>query len=120
MTKKEIRQLIYNKYGGKCAYCGQDLPNKWHIDHFLPVVRNWWENTYNNPENNNIDNYMPSCPSCNILKSSFGIEMFRKGIQGYINSLTQYSTQYKMAKKFGLVQETGIEVKFYFEIYGNK
>ena len=32
MTKKE-RELIFNKYNGKCAYCGCELKKGWHIDH---------------------------------------------------------------------------------------
>ena len=32
------------KFGGKCAYCGCDLPEKgWHADHVEPVHREWWK-----------------------------------------------------------------------------
>jgi len=34
------------KFGGKCAYCGCDLPEKgWHADHVEPVYREWWKST---------------------------------------------------------------------------
>ena len=39
MTKKEKRQLIFNKYNGHCAYCGDPLQKGWHIDEKEPVVR---------------------------------------------------------------------------------
>lgn len=39
---KPDRKLIYDKYGGKCAYCGEDLPPKgWHVDHIEPVCRQY-------------------------------------------------------------------------------
>ena len=36
MNKKD-RELIFNKYGGKCAYCGCELTKGWHVDEFEPV-----------------------------------------------------------------------------------
>ena len=114
MTKKE-RELIFNKYNGKCAYCGCELKKGFHVDHIEPIVRNWLNGTCEKPENENLENYNPSCPSCNIQKNSYTLEQFRENIKQFVNSLNQYSTQYKFAKKYGLVSETDIEVKFYFE-----
>ena len=37
MTNEEKRKLIFNKYGGRCAYCGYELQKGWHIDELLPV-----------------------------------------------------------------------------------
>ena len=36
---KADRETVRMKFGGKCAYCGCDLPERWHADHFEPVVR---------------------------------------------------------------------------------
>lgn len=113
--KKTDRELIFNKYDGKCAYCGCDLQKGWHVDHLEPIVRNWINGTCKNPQNEILSNYNPSCPSCNIQKNSFSLEQFRYNIKQYVNSLNKYSTQYKFAKKYGLVSETEIEVKFHFE-----
>lgn len=123
--KKTDRELIFNKYDGKCAYCGCELTKGWHADHIEPIVRDFIYNKnkqrfetngiYRNPENENLQNYNPSCPSCNIQKNSYTLEQFRENIKQFINSLNQYSTQYKFAKKYGLVSETDIEVKFHFE-----
>lgn len=41
MTKKQQRELIYNKYGGRCAYCGCVLEKGWHVDELLPVKRKY-------------------------------------------------------------------------------
>ena len=114
MNKKE-RELIFNKYNGKCAYCGCELRKGWHVDHLEPIVRNWWNGTCEKPENENLENYNPSCASCNIQKNSYTLEQFRNNIKQFVSSLNQYSTQYKFAKKYGLISENDVEVKFYFE-----
>lgn len=114
LTKIE-RLKVFDKYRGKCAYCGCELQKGWHVDHIEPIVRNWNEGTCEKPENHKLQNFNPSCASCNIQKSSLTMEQFRAQIKQFINSLNQYSTQYKFAKRYGLICETEIEVKFYFE-----
>ena len=126
MSKKQDRELIFNKFGGRCAYCGNELRKGWHIDELLPVRRNMkWnkdktkyvhDGTYEHPERLHIDNQMPSCPSCNINKHSMSLEDFRNLITGFIISLNRDSTQYKIAKRYGLVFEVQKpEIVFYFE-----
>lgn len=122
------RQAVFNKFGGKCAYCGCELQKGWHVDHVEPCRRlteyvkkpdEWmWVPKvvgYSNPEANHPDNYYPSCPSCNINKHSDTIEGFRQSITGYLRSLNLRNVQYKMAKKYSLVEETDKPVIFYFE-----
>lgn len=113
MNKTE-RELVFNKYNGKCAYCGCELPKGWHVDHIKPIVRN--SIGCEKPENHNLENMNPSCASCNIQKNSYSLEQFRANIQYFVDSLNKNSTQYKFAKRYGLVVETGTKVKFYFEI----
>jgi 5-methylcytosine-specific restriction endonuclease McrA len=117
--KKPDRELIRNKYGNKCAYCGCDLKKGWHIDHIEPVVRGIESKEFSKPQNHTIENMNPACASCNIQKNSYTLEQFRENIKQFVNSLNQYSTQYKFAKKYGLITETKIEVKFYFELLTN-
>ena len=112
---KQQRQSIKEKYKGRCAYCGDLLGDRWHADHIEPIVRNWWNGTCEHPERNTLANFNPSCPSCNIVKSSMSLDSFRKIIGGFITSLNRDSTQYKFAKRYGLVEESAKEVKFYFE-----
>lgn len=116
MTKKE-RQQVFDKYGGRCAYCGEELQKGWHVDHIEPIRRHFWKNNgdCDHPEREHIGNYMPACASCNISKHSGSIEDFRNLIAGFIPSLNRYSTQYKIAKRYGLVSENNNPVTFYFE-----
>lgn len=121
----KARQAIWDKSGGKCWYCGCDLPEKgWHADHFEPVTRKLkyvpgvgvraTGDCYH-PENDNEENKVPSCASCNIQKHSMPLETFRQSIQQFVYSLNNYHNQYKFAKKFGLIQETNEPVLFWFE-----
>jgi hypothetical protein len=143
------RETVFNKFGGKCAYCGEELQKGWHVDEIEPVIRNrkaipagwyhkvtkehrsifdidkkdeyeWKDRRYVSdgcvyPERFNLANQMPSCASCNINKHSGTLEEFREAIMGYMKHLNGINTQYKIAKRYGLVVETNIEVKFYFE-----
>jgi len=120
MNNKKLRETIFQKYGGRCAYCGEELKKGWHIDHIEPVVRDLKTGKPEKPENHCIENMNPSCPPCNIQKNSYTVEQFRRNIQTFLRSLIHYSTQYKFVRKYGLVEETGIEVEFYFEKLNKK
>lgn len=116
MTPK--RQQIFDKYSGRCAYCGCELTSKFHVDHIEPIVRNPRTKVPEKP-NESIENLNPACPSCNIMKHSMSLEQFRKSIKKFVQSLNLYNNQYKFAKKYGLIQETEKEVMFYFETLKN-
>ena len=113
MTKKD-RQFIFDKYNGKCAYCGCELKAGFHIDHIEPIRRNL-DGSCLNPQNEWLSNINPSCPSCNIMKHNQSIEQFRAMIKKFVANLNKYNNQYKFAKIYVLVTENDIEVKFYFE-----
>lgn len=126
MDKK--RRIIYDMFGGKCAYCGCDLPEKgFHVDHILPIDRQSyyhrnerkWKLTgkLGRPENECEDNKFPSCASCNIQKRDMSLEQFRKSISHFIISLNRDSTQYKIAKRYGLINENIKPIVFHFETF---
>ena len=118
------RKRVYEKFGGRCAYCGTELKKGWHIDHIRPINRDFKyvrgkgfkaTGTCRNPENENPENLNPSCASCNIMKGSDSLEQFRRKIGHFVVSLNRDSTQYKFAKRYGLIEETLKRVKFYYE-----
>jgi 5-methylcytosine-specific restriction endonuclease McrA len=138
VTSKKDRLIIFNKFGGRCAYCGCNLEKGWHVDEVLPVRRGFeyikddngrriWDSsigshgdykkkaTCEHPERFNLDNQMPACASCNINKHSGSLEDFRQLIQGFKKHLNEISTQYKISKRYGLVVEVDKPVVFYFE-----
>lgn len=118
--KKSDRDKIFNKYGGKCAYCGCELQKGWHCDHIEPYFHNWSDELrarYNIIRDNTIDNHNPSCARCNKWKSTHSVEGFRNEISEQIQRLKNYSSNFRMALDYKLIEETNKSVKFYFEYH---
>jgi 5-methylcytosine-specific restriction endonuclease McrA len=125
---KSDRQKIFEKFGGKCAYCGCELTKGWHVDELEPCRRQYSQeyddvkrkgvrkhNGYSHPERLSIENQMPACASCNINKHSMSLEEFRGLISGFRKHLNEANTQYKISKRYGLVQEVDKPIIFHFE-----
>ncbi len=127
MTKKEKRKVVFEKYGGKCAYCGCDLNGRWCVDHIVPIFRNDTEEGFERRATfrgvrtglkrgtNDVENFNPACSICNGWKATLTLEAFRSELSKQVERARSYSPNFRMAEKFGLIQETGISVKFYFE-----
>lgn len=117
--RKNEREQVFNKYGGRCAYCGCELKKGWHVDHIDPHWHNWTEEEtkrYGFTKGaNDIANYNPSCPRCNKWKSTYPLDDFRREISLQIERLNKYNPNYRMAKDYGLLTENNNEVRFYFE-----
>ncbi len=120
------RKKIHDKFDGKCAYCGHDLKGKFQVDHIIPQtvfvhrIKNklWVPDFLSHLGENDVDhpdNLMPSCASCNNYKTWMDLHLFRENISELVARLNKRFNQYKIAKRFGLVEETKISVKFYFE-----
>jgi len=74
---KKDREIVKQKFGGRCAYSGTILRNDWQIDHVKPIRRNWWTNTALYEENHNIDNMFPTQRIINQYKGTLDLETFR-------------------------------------------
>ncbi len=121
---KAQRAALREKFGGRCAYCGQPLGDRWHADHIEPIVRNDWYQRAgfslpprgpDYPHRDTLENMNPACPPCNIDKHSMSLEGWRRKLQDACNVLTRNNPTYRHAKRFGLLQETGTEIRFHFE-----
>ena len=110
---KSVREKVYNKYAGKCAYCGCTLEYKdMQVDHIVSV----WHSKLNGTKiNDTIENYMPSCRMCNFYKGGGDIEGLRNRIKTEMMHNLQSNFGYKMAIKYGLVKETNTDIVFFFE-----
>jgi 5-methylcytosine-specific restriction endonuclease McrA len=116
------RESIHQKFGGHCSYCGKEITLKqMQVDHFIPVFRGWENGVLEGfglkRGDETIDNLFPSCARCNRWKSTWNIEQFRNEISLQIQRLNQRSNNYRMAKDFGLIEETNKSVLFFFETY---
>jgi len=123
---KSQRALLRQKYHGHCSYCGSLLTDKWHADHLEPVCR---ESTYIRgqghvatgrllkPQNDKLENLMPSCVPCNIDKSDSSLEQWRVRLQRSTQVLTKNYSTYRHALRFRRITEATEPVVFYFEQY---
>ena len=108
--KQADRQKVFYKYGGKCAYCGCELTNGWHVDHINPKV---YHGT------NDFENLNPSCKYCNNYKCHSTLETFRMYTKQMLNEKLHYlfksKTKMQVAINMGAVKLEKWDGKFYFE-----
>lgn len=114
---KKIRVELYDKYNHRCAYCGCDLEYKdMQIDHLKSVYANTdIKLTMSNDEMYDINNLMPSCRQCNFYKSSMQLEDFRERLTTTMMGNLKKEFTYRLALKYGLIEEHINQIQFYFE-----
>lgn len=114
--KKSVREQVYRKYNGHCAYCGCELEMKdMQVDHIVPKYRNnekWHQHEIGSDD---IDNLNPSCRMCNYYKRMNDLETFRDNLSDMLMRNVRRPFDYRLALKYGLIKEDVQRVKFYFE-----
>ena len=91
------RLQVLNKYGCKCAYCGNAL-------------------TISTLKLDSTNNQLyPSCMRCKRRKGSKSIEQFRLHIAVVHKQLQYLNSKYSLCKDYGLVQDVTNDVIFHFE-----
>lgn len=142
---KQQREEIRLMFGGKCAYCSQELTATWQADHFEPLKRigRWvkipdtdetpaekrtpWGYSFEfqqtgfcqNPDNDTRHNLVPACRKCNILKSGQTVEEFRTMFAYFaasIPTIRTYSHVHHLMR-FGKVTIDPTPVVFWYETY---
>ncbi|EGT4353038.1 HNH endonuclease [Cronobacter sakazakii] len=132
LTKKQ-RAELREKFGGRCAYCGCELPMKgWHADHVEAVLRKSEQCMKSaakglfklkatgevfRPDADCLENLVPACAPCNLLKTTYPLEIFRQQISLQIERARAYSVNFRTAERFGLIEVTEKPVVFWFEQY---
>jgi hypothetical protein len=125
------RSVIRGMFGGKCAYCGCDLPEKgWHADHVEAVNRKLkfvisadgrsgrmvGTGEVYSPENERLDNLFPACAPCNIDKGSSSLEGWRDYLnERIVEGLRRNSSTFRHAERFGRVIIVPGPLIFWFE-----
>ena len=138
LTKKQ-RQTVWDKSKGHCWYCGCELPEKgWHADHIDPIfretnsptkkvsdfgdipedVRKELSKSMWKPQNHRIDNIVPACAPCNLFKSVFTLEDFRREIGFQTDRARKSSVNFRTAERFNLIEVLNEPVVFWFERQG--
>ena len=127
MNRKELRQKVYEKYDGHCAYCGKKISIKdMQMDHIKPAWHNVSQEQLDKlaesenirrieKGNNDIENLNPSCRQCNFRKGTRGLEEFRKELELQAKRIIKYSFQVRQSLDYGLLEYHDHPVRFYFE-----
>lgn len=118
--KQRIRKLVYDKYGGRCAYCGELIAYKdMQVDHIVPIARGHSdalmavEGMERGKED--VGNYNPACRACNFRKGMLDIDGFREAILHGMDVLER-DFSYRMMRMYGLIVERQPrEIRFFFE-----
>ena len=114
---KKMRLSLYEKYNHKCAYCGCDLEYKdMQVDHIKSVYANMdVKQVMTEEEMYSEENLLPACRHCNFYKSSMDMETFRMRLSDTLMKKLQKTFQYRLALKYGLIEEHIEPITFYFE-----
>ena len=102
----DFKRSIFEKFGGKCAYCGNEITiNNMTIDHVIPRSEGG---------SNSYLNCFPSCSRCNSIKANGTIEEMRDSIIYSVQKL-KTDRNFQMARKYKMISSLSEEVTFYFE-----
>lgn len=103
---KMIRQQVYDKCGGHCAYCGKEIAYKdMQVDHIHAQYLGGTDD---------MDNLLPSCRACNFRKGTLTIDQFRQQIKEQCDTLCR-TFQARMSLAYGLIERIDKPIIFYFE-----
>lgn len=135
MNQKD-RQRVFEKFGGKCAYCGIELTDKWQIDHAVSKRMFWLLDSMNPKSVNVFENLMPSCVPCNHYKRTLSIyaDGHHYGFKDYMlsfhkrfaklpkkprieKSAKRIEYMKAIADRYGITASQPFKGVFYFETY---
>lgn len=106
-SRKERREAVYAKCGGRCGYCGHEITiQTMQIDHIHPKVMGGTDE---------LSNLLPACRACNSYKLFWPLEKFREMIASQVELLRRNTMNFRMAERYGLTFTYPSEVVFYFE-----
>ncbi len=116
---KAVRQKVYAKYNGHCAYCGKEIRyDEMQIDHRIPVMAIDSYNVARNVDREKVEaeeNLMPACWRCNHYKRGDSLECFRSKIEQIPRKLDDRQYIFKVGVDYGFFDPLPREVEFYFE-----
>ena len=69
------------------------------------------------PEADCPENLVPACAPCNLLKTTYSLEMFRTQVSLQVERGRRSSVNFRTAERFGLIQVVNKPVVFWFEQY---
>lgn len=124
-VSKKMRLQVYNKYQGRCAYCGREIKlQEMQVDHIIPLAysiygpkeqANKVREMFEDGSINSLENLMPACRACNFYKGINDTERFRERIKSELEHTCRQSFQTRLAMQYGMIKYTPWDGVFYFE-----
>ena len=115
---KAMRQRVFDKYNGHCAYCGCELEiTDMQVDHLQPIASDFYwhpRHRVSQEEIEGLNNLMPSCRQCNFYKGIYHIDTFRRELKTLMERVRKPFI-FRLAEKYRMVEEKKWDGKFYFE-----
>jgi len=118
--KKELRIKVWKKYKGKCAYCGEKITaNDMHVDHIVPLHRGSSREELAEmgvvKGGYGFKNLNPSCPTCNMSKSTFTVDNWRRELHLKVERLRKNTSSFRLMEKYKCIKISYKPIIFYFE-----
>lgn len=110
MTKKD-RQKVFDKYGGRCAYCGCELDSSWQVDHAVSKCYWFYIDTQDPKKVNDLSNLMPACRMCNHYKRSHCINDY-KSHTGFRTYMLNFHKRLAKLPKTTVVRKTMDRIEY--------
>lgn len=99
---KNKREALRNQFGGCCAYCGEQLPDRgWHAELI--------------GEEYISGGLAAVCRDCRVTKGNATPEAFRAILAEQVERAQRSSINFRTALRFGLVCKVKEPVQFWFE-----
>jgi hypothetical protein len=116
MTKREI---IFNKFGGRCAYSGTILEPDWQIEHIVP--KSIAIQSYDSLKAiNDISNLVPVQKIINHYKRSLTLSQFRNWYLADLHKRLRKLPKNPIVKRSQRHKEYMLKVAAYFDISPEK
>jgi len=111
ISRTSVRAVIWDKTGGLCWYCGNETHpfRDFSIDHIRPLSKEG---------DDDFDNLVPCCRSCNFSKSNRGLDYLRSKLaQSKLEIPSFTPEQCEFLKSHGIDIEVSLieDFKFFFE-----
>jgi 5-methylcytosine-specific restriction endonuclease McrA len=112
---KSIRERVYNKFEGHCAYCGKAIEYKqMQIDHYYPQCKERFYAKRFKIDVHAEENLMPTCRRCNHYKRAASPGQFKKLMKTLHERLEKIYIL-NVAVNFGMATIKPFDGLFYFE-----
>ena len=108
MTRREV----YEKFNGKCAYCGKNIEfDDMTLDHVHPHSKGGTKT---------IENIYPCCHLCNVQKGSKSVEEFRKYLEEDVYACLDDNSFWRILLRYRGVYKRKRPIQFFFEKFNKQ